>query len=88
MHHVQTSENQNKVNILKADKTYITFRETIIKIIVDFWTENMMPKDKEWQFQVLKGEKTLANPEFYFQQSWNKALSNKQYLRRIVTNNK
>lgn len=52
VHHVQTSKNQNKDNILNTDKEkiYITFREIVIKIIADLWAENIEPEDKGMRF--------------------------------------
>lgn len=52
MHHVQTSKNQNKDNILNIDKEkiYITVREIVIKIIADLWAENIEPEDKGMRF--------------------------------------
>ena len=49
--------------------------------------ENIKSEDK-WNdiLKWIKRKKT-ANSEFYSQQSWNKALLDKQYLRASVTNN-
>lgn len=79
----------NKDNVLNIGKkkNHTTFRGKIIKTVADFWMENIKPEDK-WN-DILKWikRKKIANSEFYSQQSWNKALLDKQYLRASVTNN-
>ena len=78
---IQTSENQREREYLEKSwrKKTLTYRETRIRIIVDFSSENMQAR-REWSelFKVLKIKPT--NLEFYIQRNDSLKVKEKQRL--------